>query len=93
MTGVHSLYLLLVKPSTVILLYFVFSLDNPEKENIPPDPGSGSKTTPIKEGVTDPSLSALGGASDSNGISRTVSPCLILIPNLPAINIDSSKLI
>jgi hypothetical protein len=51
--------------------------DNPEKENIPPDPGSGSKTTPIKEGTTEPSLTASGGASDSNGISCTPGSVLV----------------
>ncbi|KAF3331145.1 cysteine desulfurase 2 [Carex littledalei] len=33
---------------------------NSDMKNIPPDPGSGSKTTPIKEGTTEQSLVASG---------------------------------
>ncbi|KAF3334775.1 hypothetical protein FCM35_KLT21379 [Carex littledalei] len=57
------------KPSDFLLLL----TRQDDKENIPPDPGSGSKTTPIKEGATVQSLAASGGVSDSNRISYTVS--------------------
>jgi hypothetical protein len=50
----------------------LFFLDYPDKENIPPDPGSDNKATPIKEANTEKSLAVSGEASDGNGIPHMV---------------------
>ena len=57
----------------MIIVYFVYVVDNPDKENISPDLGTGTKTIPIKEGAIEQSLAASSRVSDSNRISCTVS--------------------
>ncbi|KAF3337972.1 transcriptional activator Myb-like protein [Carex littledalei] len=57
--------------------------DNPDKEIIPPDPGSGSKSTPIKEGATEQVWLLQVEFADTPGIDRGLespsawkSPCI-----------------